>query len=61
MGRSIFRTILKEKTFCALLAFYKCSIIENIFWVVSYQKVNLGTASFSRERCLKGFARFTLS
>ena len=47
----IFRTIWKKMFFCTLLAFFTSNFAENFFfWVVSYQEVNLGTASFLSRR-----------
>ena len=55
--RNLKQNNLKKKNrFCALLAFFISNIVGNIFEVVSYQKLNLGIASFSCKRSSKSIA-----
>ena len=51
MGPSGLHTILKKKLI--LLASFISNTIGEIFKVVPYQEVNIGTASFSCKRILK--------
>ena len=49
-----------KKKLSTVLAFLICSIVRNIFQVVPYQEVNVGTASFSCKRRLKSIAQLPI-
>ena len=49
-----------KKNFCTSLTFFISNIVGNIF-LVTYQKIKLGTVSFLRERRFKSIAQFPIS